>query len=124
MKLFDNRSQAGQLLANALISYKNNPNVIVLALPRGGVPVAYEITKKLQLPLDVWLVRKLGVPGQEELAMGAISLGDAQFFNEEIIKGIKHYTEYNQENSGARATGISKTQHALSSKQTSSGAQK
>ncbi|MBD0335842.1 MAG: phosphoribosyltransferase, partial [Cyanobacteria bacterium Co-bin13] len=69
--VFKDRVEAGQRLAQALLSYKNQPQTWVLALPRGGVPVGAEIAKVLHLPLDVCLVRKLGVPGQAELAMGA-----------------------------------------------------
>lgn len=71
--LFKNRRAAGRVLATQLAAYANEPNLLVLALPRGGVPVAFEIASALQAPLDVLGVRKLGVPGQEELAMGAIA---------------------------------------------------
>ena len=71
---FRNRTEAGRLLASKLLRYANRPDVIVLALPRGGVPVALEVAKALNAPLDVFIVRKLGVPGHEELAMGAIAL--------------------------------------------------
>ncbi|MDR3491144.1 MAG: phosphoribosyltransferase [Gammaproteobacteria bacterium] len=84
-KYFD-RTEAGKVLAEALKPYVKNANAIVLALPRGGVPVAYEIAKKLAIPLDVFIVRKLGVPEQEELAMGAIASGETVVFNNEIIK--------------------------------------
>jgi len=73
---FKNRVQAGQYLAEKLITYAEAFNAIILGLPRGGVMVAHEIAEKLGLPLDVFLVRKLGVPGYEELAMGAIASGD------------------------------------------------
>ncbi|MGB5768641.1 MAG: phosphoribosyltransferase family protein, partial [Crocosphaera sp.] len=72
---FHNRTEAGQRLAEQLEFYKNRKDALVLALPRGGVPVAFEIAKKLNLPLDICLVRKLGVPQHPELAMGAIALG-------------------------------------------------
>lgn len=88
MKLRD-RTEAGQLLANKLIKYENNTNVIVLALPRGGVPVGFEISQKLHVPLDILIVRKLGVPWQEELAMGAITMNGIQILNDEIIKNLK-----------------------------------
>src|SRR5580692_7639305 len=71
--LFRNRREAGRLLAEKLAAYANRPDVLVLALPRGGVPVAYEVANALGAPLDVFIVRKLGVPGYEELAMGAIA---------------------------------------------------
>lgn len=83
--LFQDRYSAGRLLADQLIDYKNDPNIIVLALPRGGVPVAYEVAKKLNLSLDIFVVRKLGMPFQEELAMGAIASGNILFFNDDII---------------------------------------
>jgi putative phosphoribosyl transferase len=85
---FRDRAEAGQLLAAQLADYADTPNLIVLGLPRGGIPVAYEIAKALRAPLDVWLVRKLGVPGQEELAMGAISLGGVMVLNQEIIEAL------------------------------------
>jgi predicted phosphoribosyltransferase len=70
---FKDRTEAGQKLAEALSKYKEKNNILLLALPRGGIPVAYEIAKALSLPLDILLVRKLGVPGHEEFAMGAIA---------------------------------------------------
>lgn len=85
MTLFQNRQEAGQHLASQLSAYANRDDVIVLGLPRGGVPVAFEVAKALAVPLDVFLVRKLGVPGQEELAMGAIASGDTQVLNQEVI---------------------------------------
>lgn len=88
MEKFSNRYEAGKILAVQLKDYANKPNVIVLALPRGGVPVGYEIAKALALPLDVFIVRKLGVPGHEELAMGAIATGGTTIFNEEIIDDL------------------------------------
>jgi predicted phosphoribosyltransferase len=80
-----NRTSAGKELAKALQSYRNQENVIVLALPRGGVPVAYEIAKELKAPLDLMLVRKLGVPNYPELAMGAIASGDIRVLNPQVI---------------------------------------
>jgi putative phosphoribosyl transferase len=88
MKKFHHRTQAGQLLAERLMVYQNKPHTLVLALPRGGVPVAFEIAQKLQLPLDIYLVRKLGVPGQEELAMGAIANNDVIVFNSDILDSL------------------------------------
>jgi putative phosphoribosyl transferase len=82
----NNRTEAGQLLANRLASYADRDDVLVLALPRGGVPVAYEIATKLHLPLDVCLVRKLGVPKQQELAMGAIATGNIVKINRDIVE--------------------------------------
>lgn len=84
--LFKDRTAAGQLLAEQLKEYADCSNVLVLALPRGGVPVAFEVAKALNAPLDVFLVRKLGVPGQEELAMGAIASGGVRVFNRHVIR--------------------------------------
>jgi len=76
---------AGRLLAGKLAMYANRPDVVVLALPRGGVPVGFEVATALNATLDVFLVRKLGVPGHQELAMGAIATGDVRVLNEEVI---------------------------------------
>lgn len=84
-KIFHDRVEAGQLLAKKLTAYREQKDTIVLALPRGGVPVGYEIAQALKLPLDVFLVRKLGVPGNEELAFGAIAVNEVRVFNEKII---------------------------------------
>ena len=73
--MFKNRREAGRLLARKLSAYTGQPDVIVLALPRGGVPVAYEVARELQAPLDVFVVRKLGMPGHEEFAIGAVASG-------------------------------------------------
>ena len=83
--IFRNRADAGRKLAAKLTRYADREDVLVLALPRGGVPVAYEVAKELKAPLDVFLVRKLGVPGHEELAMGAIASGGVRVINEELI---------------------------------------
>ena len=85
MERFKNRTEAGRFLAARLDEYANRPDVLVLALPRGGVPVAYEVAAALNAPLDIFLVRKLGVPGQEELAMGAIATGGVRVINDEIV---------------------------------------
>jgi predicted phosphoribosyltransferase len=85
MLIFNNRSAAGRILSEELQKYKGNKNTIVLGLPRGGVVVAYEAAKELELPLDVFLVRKLGVPDQKELAMGAIASGGIRVFNNDVI---------------------------------------
>jgi predicted phosphoribosyltransferase len=87
--LFRDRTEAGRFLAGKLTAYANRPDVLVLALPRGGVPVGYEVARALHAPLDVFLVRKLGVPGREELAMGAIASGGVRFLNETVIRGLK-----------------------------------
>jgi len=86
---FVDRADAGHVLARQLSAYANRKDVIVLALPRGGVPVAYEVARELNAPLDVFLVRKLGAPGQEELAMGAIASGDVVVVNEDVVKALK-----------------------------------
>lgn len=83
-----NRVEAGQTLAAELKEYADREDVIVLALPRGGVPVAFEIAKALRVPLDVFIVRKLGVPGHSELAMGALAMGGVSVFNEDIISQL------------------------------------
>jgi predicted phosphoribosyltransferase len=83
--VFQNRSEAGRVLASMLEEYADRPDALVLALPRGGVPVGFEIASALHLPLDVFVVRKLGVPGHEELAMGAIATGGVRVLNEEVV---------------------------------------
>ena len=83
--IFKDRRDAGRKLAARLPHYADRKDVVVLALPRGGVPVGYEVAKKLNAPLDVFLVRKLGVPGHEELAMGAIASGDVRVVNEDLV---------------------------------------
>ncbi|MCB2155617.1 phosphoribosyltransferase [bacterium] len=85
---FTDRREAGRLLARELTSYAGRDDVIVLALPRGGVPVGYEIAKALGVPLDVFIVRKLGVPGREELAMGAIATGGVRVLNSDVIEAL------------------------------------
>jgi predicted phosphoribosyltransferase len=81
---FRNRTDAGRQLAEKLAAYANRPDVLVPALPRGGVPVAFELARAFGAPLDVFLVRKLGVPGYEELAMGAVATGGVRVLNDEI----------------------------------------
>ena len=88
MDKFIDRQDAGIVLAEYLNDYANRPNVMVLALPRGGVPVAYEVAIALSIPLDVFIVRKLGVPGYEELAMGAIASGDTVIFNKPLMNQL------------------------------------
>jgi len=85
---FRDRRDAGLILANNLAKYKDRPDVLVLGLPRGGVPVAYEVARALNAPLDVFIVRKLGVPGQEELGMGAIATGGVRILHEGIIREL------------------------------------
>jgi erythromycin esterase-like protein/predicted phosphoribosyltransferase len=86
--LFRDRREAGRLLAERLAAYANRPDVLVLALPRGGVPVAYEVAQALGTPLDVFVVRKLGVPGYEELAMGAIATGGVRVLNDQLVERL------------------------------------
>ena len=83
---FRDRTEAGKQLAEKLVEYRDQPDLLVLALPRGGVPVAFEVAQVLHAPLDVFIVRKLGVPGQEELAFGAIATGGVRVLNQTIIK--------------------------------------
>jgi erythromycin esterase-like protein/predicted phosphoribosyltransferase len=87
-RLFQDRREAGRVLAGLLERYRGRPDVLVLGLPRGGVPVAYEVATALGAPLDVFLVRKLGVPGHEEVAMGAIASGGTLVLNEDVIRGL------------------------------------
>ncbi|MBZ0316296.1 MAG: phosphoribosyltransferase [Anaerolineae bacterium] len=86
--LFKNRAHAGQALVEKLAPYADRPRTVILALPRGGVPVGYEIAMVYDFPLDVFVVRKLGVPGHGELAMGAIATGGIRFLDEDIVQGF------------------------------------
>src|SRR5262249_55678917 len=88
---YQDRSEAGRLLAERLAKYKNRPDVVILALPRGGVPVAYEVARALNAPLEVFVVRKLGVPGQEELAMGAVASGGVRVLNPEVVAALGRF---------------------------------
>ena len=90
---YRDRFDAGQRLATKLMAYANRQDVLVLGLPRGGVPVAYEVAKALHAPLDVFIVRKLGVPGREELAMGAIATGGIRVINESVVQML-HIPEH------------------------------
>src|SRR5213593_4197671 len=89
-RAFPNRIEAGRLLADELEKYADRDDVIVLGLPRGGVPVANEVATRLRAPLDVFIVRKLGVPGFEELAAGAIASGGVRVLNEDVMRAIPH----------------------------------
>jgi predicted phosphoribosyltransferase len=89
-RAFANRTEAGRLLAEKLETYANRNDVVVLGLPRGGVPVAYEVAKHLHARLDVFTVRKLGVPGFEELAAGAIASGGVRVLNEDVMRAIPY----------------------------------
>src|SRR6516164_5402827 len=84
--LFRDRREAGCFLARKLRAYAGRSDVLVLALPRGGVPVAFEVARALHAPLDVFLVRKLGVPGHEELAMGALASGGVRVLNADVVR--------------------------------------
>ncbi len=85
---FNDRREAGELLARKLQAYADRRDVVVLGLPRGGVPVAYEVARSLHAPLDVFVVRKLGVPGHEEFAMGAIASGGARVLNQILVRQL------------------------------------
>ena len=87
--IFKDRRQAGQFLAEQLAPYGGRRDVVVLALPRGGVPIGFEVARMLKAPLDVFVVRKLGVPGQEELAFGAIASGGVRVLNEHIVHALR-----------------------------------
>jgi predicted phosphoribosyltransferase len=87
--LFRDRADAGRQLLSKLGTYKGRPDVLVLGLPRGGIPVGYEVARGLGAPLDVFVVRKLGVPGQEELAMGAIATGGVRVVNHDVVDALR-----------------------------------
>jgi predicted phosphoribosyltransferase len=86
---FKDRHHAGVLLAERLRGYEGRKDVLVLALPRGGVPVAYEVAKALKLPLDVFTVRKLGAPGHEEFAVGAVASGKGRFIDDDLVRALR-----------------------------------
>jgi len=88
---FRDRAEAGQFLARDLMSLRDSAELIVLALPRGGVPVGFEIARALQAPLEVFVVRKLGLPGQEELAMGAVASGGVRVLNPEVVSALGRF---------------------------------
>ena len=90
---FPNRAEAGRLLGLKLSKYAGGDDVIVLGLPRGGVPVAYEVAQALRVPLDVFIVRKLGVPGFEELAVGAIASGGVRVLNDDVVRALPNANE-------------------------------
>src|SRR4026209_1296068 len=92
-RAFANRTDAGRLLSEKLEKYAGHDDVIVLGLPRGGVPVAYEVAKRPRVPTDVFIVRKLGVPGFEELAAGAIASGGVRLLNQDVVRVIPYATE-------------------------------
>ena len=86
---FRSRSEAGRILASHLASYAGRADVLVLALPRGGVPIGFEIAQALRSPLDIFLVQKIGVPGQEELAIGAVASGNVRVLNSEVVQALR-----------------------------------
>jgi len=87
--IYRDRSDAGKKLSRKLAQFRDRDDVVVLALPRGGVPVAFEVAQALNAPLDIFLVRKLGVPGHEELAMGAIATGGVRVLNDEVVEYLR-----------------------------------
>src|SRR2546430_1171308 len=87
--IYRDRIEAGKRLAERLTAYAGREDMLVLALPRGGVPVAFEVARALHAPLDIFLVRKLGVPGHEELAMGAIATGGVRVLNEDVVSYLR-----------------------------------
>jgi len=89
MQLFADRADAGRQLAGLLAPYADDPDIVVLALPRGGVPIGYEIARRLHAPLDVYVVRKLGVPGHEELAMGALASDGTCVLDDDLIASLR-----------------------------------
>src|SRR5438477_1092987 len=91
--IFPDRAEAGRLLGLKLSKYAGRDDVIVLGLPRGGVPVAYEVAQALRVPLDVFIVRKLGVPGFEELAVGAIASGGVRVLNDDVARALPNADE-------------------------------
>lgn len=86
--IFEDRAEAARVLATKLRKYANRSDVVILALPRGGVPVGYAVAQELNAPLDIFAVRKLGVPGYEELAMGAIASGGVRVLNEDVVEQL------------------------------------
>jgi hypothetical protein len=113
-RLFRDRWDAGRALAGLLDDYRGRSGVVVLDLPRGGVPVAYEVATALGAPLDIFLVRKLGVPGQEELAMGAIASGGVVVLSEDVVRGLGITPEVIQRVGGAGGQGTTATRAGIS----------
>jgi putative phosphoribosyl transferase len=89
VSLFKDRRDAGRQLAERMVEYADRDDTVVLGLPRGGVPVAYEVAQAIHAPLDIFIVRKLGVPGHEELAMGAIASGGVRVLNDDVVRGLR-----------------------------------
>lgn len=109
---YRSRREAGQVLARLLQHYKGRDDVVVLALPRGGVPVAYEVARSLGAPLDVFLVRKLGVPGHEELAMGAIASGGVVVLEDDVVRGLRIEPEVIRQVAEREAVELARRQRA------------
>ncbi len=110
--LFRNRTDAGRRLARQLERYAGHDDVVVLALPRGGVPVGFEIAQALKAPLDIFLVRKLGVPGQEELAMGALASGGVRVINESLVRRLGVPTAMIEEVAAREERELTRREHA------------
>jgi putative phosphoribosyl transferase len=109
---FPNREEAGRRLAESLREYADRPDAIVLALPRGGVPVAFEVARNLHLPLDVFIVRKLGVPGFEELALGAIASGGVRVLNEAVVGSLPDAARMVEEVTANELTELERREHS------------
>ena len=88
-RVFSDRREAGQVLAGLLAAYRGKPDVVVLGLARGGLPVAFEVARSLEVPLDAFIVRKLGAPGHEEFAIGALASGGRVVINDDVVKGLQ-----------------------------------
>jgi putative phosphoribosyl transferase len=111
-KTFRDRADAGQQLADMLGAYANRGDVLVLALPRGGVPVGYEVAKRLRVPLDVFVVRKLGVPGYEELALGAIASGGVRVLNQDVVRVLPNAEDIVEAVTANELLELERRQHA------------
>src|SRR5215216_4542831 len=109
---FKVRTQEGKFLAENRLQYRDQPDVLVLALPRGGVPVAVEVAQSLHAPLDVFLVRKLGVPGQEELALGAVATGGVRVLNQAVVKNLQITQDELDAITAAEEQELERRQHA------------
>jgi len=108
---FPNREEAGRRLAESLREYADRPDAIVLALPRGGVPVAFEVARNLHLPLEVFIVRKLGVRGFEELALGAIASGGIRVLNEDVVGSLPDAARMVEEVTANELTELERREH-------------
>lgn len=111
--IFENRREAGKRLATLLRAYSGRPDVLVLGLPRGGVPVAYEVARALGAPLDIFVVRKLGVPGQEELAFGAIATGGVRILNPYVVEQAGITDEEVEAITAAELKELARREHAF-----------